>query len=139
MDLLISNPELLGALDLHPSKREVVSAFWSTSLSMLLDGVHYILQEAWLVFGERNTAATRPNIGRSIIWIQLIKRRAKCCRSCCRETSIIFEFHRELALAVANIVLVEIVVEVVAGVLGIKDIVLGDAVLTIFLIIDHLF
>lgn len=125
---------------MHPTKGEVVSSFWRSSLSMLLNRVYYILEYAWLVFGEANTSTSSG--GRSITWIQFIKCWAKCCSSCCGEATIIFEFDRKLALTVAHVVLVEIVVEIVARILSIEDLVLlGDVILArvILRCLDHLF
>ena len=41
-------------------------------------------------------------------------------------------------MTVTDIVLVEIVVEIIAGVLGVKDLVLGDTVLSRLILSDHL-
>jgi hypothetical protein len=45
----------------------------------------------------------------------------RACGCGCRKASIIFELHRELSLAITDIVLVEIVIEIIARVLSIAD------------------
>ena len=122
---------------MHSAEGKVVAAFWCTSLSVLLNWVYYILKYAWLVFWEGNTTA-HSNVLGSITWIQFIECWAKCCRGCRREATIVLEFDRELALTVTHIVLVEIVVKIIARVLGVKDLVLGHTVLTSFVLRDHL-